>query len=378
MITWPSTKARRSAGSVARPSTAPITDAGDAIYNAAVRSVGRRFLLAAAILLSAAATVAGAEWSEIGSGLPRIIAGVTSLTIDPATPSTLYAVDTRGRLFKSIDSGGSWELRGSVGDVSFVAVDPKNSPTIYAATRRGVLKSADGGENWAGADSGLADNYVSMIVIDRLTPSTLYAAATHGIFKSTDAARSWNKLDTVPPEAYSFASAPYYFRGGLTIDPVTPSTIYLDVAGANGEAIFKSTDGGQSWNMLHNAPGNGFSLNGLVVDPITSSTLYARSSRDQGVLKSIDGGQTWTVHPAGPPGAFVSSLAIDPAQPLSVAVQIQRHRNRGKAFYENPTTHGEAIAEFKKVLGLIASNTLKPGDERIIARRLKVILRPRA
>src|SRR5437879_4723322 len=98
MITWASTKARRSAGSVARPSTAPITDAGDAMYNAAVRCVGRRFVLAAAILLSATATVGGAQWSEIGSGLPRTIAGVRSLAIDSATPSTLYAVDARGRL----------------------------------------------------------------------------------------------------------------------------------------------------------------------------------------------------------------------------------------------------------------------------------------
>ena len=47
-------------------------------------------------------------------------------------------------------------LRGNVVGVSFVVVDPTNSSTIYAATARGVLKSTDGGENWAGADSGLA------------------------------------------------------------------------------------------------------------------------------------------------------------------------------------------------------------------------------
>src|SRR5947209_2319499 len=105
-----------------------------------MRRVGRRFVLAAAILLSAAVTAGGAEWSEIGSGLPRTIAGVTSLAIDPSTPSTLYAVDISGRLFKSIDSGGSWIVRGSVTDVAFVTVDPTNSSTIYAATHRGVLK----------------------------------------------------------------------------------------------------------------------------------------------------------------------------------------------------------------------------------------------
>src|SRR5438876_565701 len=110
-----------------------------------MRRVGPRFVFAAAILLSAAATVAGAEWTEIGSGLPRTIAGVKSLVIDSATPSTLYAVDNNGRLFKSIDSGGNWRLRGSVVGVFFVVVDPTDSSTIYAATRRGLCKSTDGG-----------------------------------------------------------------------------------------------------------------------------------------------------------------------------------------------------------------------------------------
>lgn len=272
-----------------------------------MRHVGRRFVLAAAILLSAAATVGGAEWREIGSGLPRTIAAVTSLTIDPATPSTLYAVDTGGRLFKSIDSGGSWKLLGSVAGVSFIAVDPKNSSTIYAATYARVLKSTDGGENWADANSGLADTFVSMIAIDPVTPATLYAAAGSGIFKSTDAARSWNRIDTLPREAYSIADPPYFFQGRLTIDPVTPSTLYVTAGG-----IFKSTDGGQSWNTLH-----GFSPYELVVDPVTSSTLYAGGP--ESISKSTDGGQTWTVHSVGtPPGAYVRSPAIDPVSPSTL------------------------------------------------------------
>ena len=277
----------------------------------------RRVALAAAILVSVAATLAGGEWSEIDSGLPRTIPDIRSLAIDLATPSTLYAVDNNGRLFKSHDSGESWKVRGSLSGVRFVVVDPTSSSIIYAATRRGVLKSTDGGENWAGADSGLGHNYVWIIAIDPLTPATLYAAASTGIFKSTDAARSWNKLDTLPPEAYVLPNVPY-FEGGLTIDPVAPSTIYVDFrANFSVQGILKSADGGQSWNSLYNAPG--ISLYSLVVDPITSSILYATSSKADGnILKSTDGGQTWTVHPIAPPGASVRSLAIDPISPSNV------------------------------------------------------------
>jgi photosystem II stability/assembly factor-like uncharacterized protein len=290
-----------------------------------------RILQAEAILLCAAATLntsmlSGAGWSEIDSGLPRTVPAVRSLAVDSATPSTLYAIDTSGRLFKSIDSGGSWRVRGSVTLVTFVAVDPTNSSTIYAATERGVFKSTDGGENWTGkpnridapigprtervilreADSGLAENYVWALAIDPRTPATLYAVTFDGVYKSTDAARRWNKLDTVPPDNYG--------GGIIKIDPVNPSTIYLAYAGNSGPSILKSTDGGQNWNKLNNT--SGIVANTLVIDPINPSTLYALSSeRDGNVLKSADGGLTWTVHVAIPPGSYVGSLAIDQAFP---------------------------------------------------------------
>jgi photosystem II stability/assembly factor-like uncharacterized protein len=276
------------------------------------------YLPAVAIILAISAVAqsgdftTGAEWSEIDSGLPRTIAGVKSLAVDPATPSTLYAVDSRGRLFRTVDSGSSWKLCGSAVGVSFAVVDPTDSSIMYAATQRGVLKSTDGGESWARADRGLTSDYSTTIAIDPLTPATLYALTTQGIFKSTDAAQTWTKLDTLPSDA------PYHFGGQVTIDPVTPSTIYLglDTNGAE-KGILKTTDGGQSWIRL----GNATDINpyGLVVDPVTSSTLYARSYKADGnIFKSTDGGQTWIVHAVVPSGASIYSLAIDPVSPSTL------------------------------------------------------------
>ena len=82
----------------------------------------------ALILLLTSSGWAGAQWSEIGSGLPRTIAGVTSLAIDSATPSTLYSVDINGRLFKSTDGGGSWRVRGSVSAVVLSRSIPRTHP----------------------------------------------------------------------------------------------------------------------------------------------------------------------------------------------------------------------------------------------------------
>jgi photosystem II stability/assembly factor-like uncharacterized protein len=265
---------------------------------------------------------AGAEWSEIGSGLPRTTPAVKSLAIDPATPSALYAIDWDGRLFKSTDSGAGWKVRGSVDGVRLVVVDPTDSSILYAVTQHGVFKSVDGGESWTAADSGLEGiaYYSITLTIDTLTPATLYAATERGIFKSTDAARSWNKLDAAPtaPGIDLFPDAPYYIADEITIDPVTPLTLYFSFyTGNNDRGILKSTDGGQSWTRLDNGPGvNPF---GLVVDPVTSSTLYTLSSKNDGnICKSTDGGQTWTIHPAAPPGTSVSSLAIDPVSPSTL------------------------------------------------------------
>jgi photosystem II stability/assembly factor-like uncharacterized protein len=273
-------------------------------------------LAAATGLAPTVATVAGAQWTAIHSGLPRTVPAIRSLAIDTATPSTLYAIDFDGRLFKSIDSGGSWNVRGSVTGVGFVVVDPTDSSTIYAGTQRGLFKSSDGGENWTGADSGLAGNtsfQYPTIAIDPLTPSTLYAVTPRGLFKSTDAAGSWNQLDTLPAEAYT----PYDFEGGITIDPLTPTTIYIGFNSGKEQGILKSTDGGQSWNKLSNV--TDMIPSSVVVDPATSSILYARSSKFNGmVFKSTDGGQTWTMHPAAPAGTAVVSLAINPASPSTL------------------------------------------------------------
>ena len=201
-----------------------------------------RRVVQAAILLSAAATVAGAESNEIGSSYFRALLPQSDYWPSIQLPRRRSTLSIGiGRLFKSMDSGGSWKVRGSVTGLSFVAVDPTNSSIIYAATQRGVFKSIDGGENWAGADSGLAGNLSALtIAIDPLTPATLYATTTQGVFKSTDAAQSWNKLYAGPS-----GNGLYFGSYWITIDPITPSTIYLAPGG-----ILKSTDGGQSWNSL--------------------------------------------------------------------------------------------------------------------------------
>src|SRR5215472_15351477 len=77
-------------------------------------------------------------------------------------------------------------------------------------------------------------------------------------------AASWRGINSGLPSAVAGAS-------GLAIDPATPSTIYS--WGSSG-ALFKSTDGAATWNIVHGIAG----VIWLGVHPKNSSTIYAGAS----------------------------------------------------------------------------------------------------
>ena len=266
------------------------------------------------LLATTGMSLLGASWTPINSGLPGTTQGVVGLTINPAAPSTLYAWTSSGDVLKSTDSAASWTPVGGVGGVNALVIDPQKTSTLYVATLHGIVKSMDGGATWHAANSGLTGDSVSSLAIDPITSATLYAATSSGLFKSTDAAGSWNSINSGFPSDASIQN--------VVLDPTHPWTIY-----ALGNAPFKSEDGGTSWAALNTVPGTIFSgyAESLAIDPVSPNTIYVASMIDGGraagtasIAKSTDGGQSWQVVPAGIGYAFMNSLAIDPTAPSTV------------------------------------------------------------
>jgi photosystem II stability/assembly factor-like uncharacterized protein len=282
-------------------------------------------------------SVWSANWKPINTGLPSASLGASGLAIAPGNPSTLYSWNWGGGLFKSTDGAGSWEVVNGVAGLHWLVVDPRNSAALYAITSgfsigtRGIhlLRSMDGGVRWTGLNFPDASFGVNSLVIDPQDSNTLYAVlfGTLTISKSTDGGATWKRL---PDPADTNPGGPQGMF--LTIDPVTPSTLY-GVA-LNGE-ILKSTDAGESWITIKAGPCCGFSLLDfldsvpLSVDPVTPSTIYAGSfaaatglgpSNGHGsISKSSDGGQTWRAIRVGiPTEARVRLLVVDPASPSNV------------------------------------------------------------
>jgi photosystem II stability/assembly factor-like uncharacterized protein len=126
------------------------------------------------------------------------------------------AMDAEGRtlfvgahtgLFRSEDGGRSWKPVGLPGnpshfDVMAVAVDPKDSTTIYVGTHEaGVLKSTDGGQTWRATNAGLGGPDVHGLAVDPNAPRTLHAAVREkgeGIYRTTDGGDKWVRVDDGP------------------------------------------------------------------------------------------------------------------------------------------------------------------------------------
>jgi photosystem II stability/assembly factor-like uncharacterized protein len=281
-----------------------------------------RVLLPVTVLFVTTRTMSGATWTQINNGLAISGAGAAALAFDPASPSTIYSWNDKGAIFKSMDGAGSWTTRSSVSEVHSLVIDPTDSSRLFALTRNGVVKSANGGATWAAANTGLPAGYIASLAIDPFTPSTLYAGTYKGLFKSTNEGESWRVVNSGLPSLSLVV---------LTFDPLIPFTMYG--VGANG-GIFKSVDGAETWTTVK-APavnvGFGDTALSLAIDPGNPMTLYAGSFATTTVVaglgfvgtgniaRTTDGGQSWSQLNTGlPPEAFVRSLSIDPAAPATI------------------------------------------------------------
>ncbi len=208
---------------------------------------------------------------------------------------------------------GVWTTHGPYGGSVYCLVpDPSNAATVYAGTDRGVYRSDDAGASWRAANAGLPAFRVQTIAIDPTSPSTLYAGTltpdgvqSVGIFKSTDGGASWTDINVGlfdpllgigPLDVWS-----------LAIDPKNPTTI---LAGSRFSEIFKSVDGGQTWqNKTLGGFNVGLETSAFQFDPTNSSRILAASTL--GLLRSTDGGETWNGY--GNVSDSFFTLAADPA-----------------------------------------------------------------
>jgi photosystem II stability/assembly factor-like uncharacterized protein len=259
-------------------------------------------------------TNAGANWRPANSGMPTYnppdfrSCCVSAVAIDPQDSNTLYVPSRNGVIFKSTNGGTSWNALNAVlpppytlqpgPGANVLAIDPRNTSTLYVATQLGLSRSTDGGVTWRTAN--LRAVPISSLAINPRTPSFVYA----GNLLSTDAGNTW----------FAVGYKVLYGIDALAIDPRTPTNVYAGSGDCeDGLSIFRSADGGQSWTDTRAGAG---CVSTIAIDPQMPSTVYAGSQDGRGVYKSADGGTSWsalnTRPSSGSDASVINALAIDP------------------------------------------------------------------
>ncbi len=214
--------------------------------------------------------------------------------IDPEVPGLFYGSSQNGNVYRSVNSGAGWRgARGGLNDdflfITPFAMDPNATSRLWIGGRR-MWRTEVRGEQWFAVSTMLPGQVSAIAVAPR--NSNLVLAGTNGghIVRNDNATNAhsqivWNA--TRPREG---------FVSWIAFDPIDTRTVYATYAGFGGEHVWSSTDGGVTWApLVSNLPD--IPVHSLVVDPTRRERLYLGT--DLGVFVSLDSGTTWAVENTG-------------------------------------------------------------------------------
>lgn len=260
-------------------------------------------------------------WRNIGpfrGGRANAITGI------PGNDAVYYAGYTGGGVWKTEDAGENWRnlsdgyfTTGSIGDIAVSKSDPN---VIYVGSGEhavrgvmtsygdGVYKSTDAGESWVNV--GLKESrHISDVLIHPQDFNTVYVGAQgpvhgsgteRGVFKSTDGGETWEKKLYID-ENTGISS--------LMMDPSNPRILYAATwehrrspwyvkSGGPGSSVYKSTDGGESWEKIVKGLPEMMGKIGLSVSAANPNRVFAIVEAEKavaGLYRSDDAGANWTL-----------------------------------------------------------------------------------
>ena len=322
--------------------------------------------------------VAGLQYRELG---PAVMGGrIADLAVVESKPQIFYVATASGGLWKTANHGTTWEPlfddqpTASIGDV---ALAPSNPNIVWVGTGEpqnrqsspwgnGVYKSTDAGRTWT--HMGLEDtHHIGRVVIHPTDPNTVYVAAVghlwgpnddRGVFRTHDGGESWEKVLFVDENTGAI---------DLAMDFGDANTIFAAMyqrrrtgwgfnGGGPGSGIYRTLDGGDSWQELNHGLPDGdkgrigldiYRRDGNLVYAVIEADARAPSQgfgggpqsaveRKTGVYRSTDRGDTWEkISDTNPRPMYYSQIRIDPNDPERIYVlgtQLAISEDGGKTF----------------------------------------------
>lgn len=265
-------------------------------------------------------TDAGQYWENISDGY-FTASSVGALEVAPSDPNVIYAgtgestiridVSIGDGVYKSTDAGRSWKHIGlkDTRQIAKIRTHPNNPDLVYVAAlghafgrnaERGVYRSADGGASWENIlhvsdKAGAID-----ISIDKNNPRIIYAAfweayrnfwqissggEDSGIWRSMDGGDSWENISRSK-------GLPKGLLGkiGIAASPVQPGRVWAIIENQPDGGLYRSDDYGKSWTASSKDQrliSRAWYYMHLTADPLDANTIYVNNLN---FWKSTDGG----------------------------------------------------------------------------------------
>src|SRR6266487_3786790 len=315
------------------------------------------------------------------SGRISAIAGVK----EPSGKITLFVGAASGGIWKSDDGGTRFRPvfdEQPVQSIGAIAIDPKNSRNIWVGTGEswtrnsvsigdGIYKSSDGGETWTNA--GLPNSErIAQIVVSPKNNDTVFASvpgavwsdsADRGLYRTTDGGKNWglvlkgsnlstgcsiaaidpNDSNVMFAALWDFRRKGWTFRSGGD-GPNAPS----------GSGLFRSNDGGNTWNEITAENSKGFPKKpygriAVAIAPSNSKRVYAFvESPESALFVSDDGGTTWDKRDKSQwmvwRPFYFANLIVDPKNPdrlFKTGGSMIVSEDAGKSFAAVGGMHGD-------------------------------------
>ena len=243
---------------------------------------------------------AGMNWRLVDT--PMSGSSVWAVTVDNADPNLMFAgtgTPNPCGVFRSTDGGKTWEKRPvdiaeecpnvGVPRVTGIAIDPTNHRDIWVGLEvDGLRHSSDAGDTWESINGAIPNPDVHNVAVTGGPPKTVVVVVNNDVYTSDDNGANWDRLGI--REVF-----PMTYPRGIMVQPEKPNVIFVTIGdttpGRTG-TIMRTKDTGKTWENLS-----------LPVEPNTAMWTVNIQSTDPQVVfagsrygylyRSDDGGDSW-------------------------------------------------------------------------------------
>jgi len=256
-------------------------------------------------------------WTNLSNNL-----GITQFYTGAASPNgdiIIGGSQDNSFMYLSNHQGTSSWNQPVTGDGAYCAVDFTNSNNLYASTQRlRILRSTDGGQNWALAINGITEAntpnapFIAPFVMDPNNPQILVAGGFR-VYRSQTGAINWLRIRE--------AIAGNFFVSALAIASGNSQIIWVGYT--NGQ-VSVTTDAGNTWTNIVNFPAR--RVNAIAINPNNpNEVIVAYAGYQIGNLRrTIDGGATWTqiigTAPNQLPALPINTVTFSPSSPQNIFI----------------------------------------------------------